>query len=202
MSGQDLGQRARELPAAEYERDGKTGSAEHIRTQPLLPNKARAIRAIVAALRQQYAPVDLEQFRGAVLAFMQKGSNGMALHANPASEFERECYEVAAADFDEAHRLLSIIDNVGVVGCPHDAWEETGGARRCADCHKYLGGVPHQPAPVVDDVMVERAAIALSNFDRPHPFPEDFWAWRSEDSRDKYRGRARAALARVQGEPK
>lgn len=59
----------------------------------------------------------------------------------------------------------------------------------------YAAPQPHQPAPVVDDAMVERAAIALSNFDRPHPFPEDFWAWRSEDSRDKYRGRARAALA-------
>lgn len=53
MSAQDLEQQARELLAAEYERDGKAGSAEHIRTRPLLPNKARAVRAIVAALRQQ-----------------------------------------------------------------------------------------------------------------------------------------------------
>lgn len=55
MNAQDLEQRARELLAAEYERDGKAGAAAHIRTQPLLPNKARAIRAIVAALRQQGA---------------------------------------------------------------------------------------------------------------------------------------------------
>lgn len=53
MSVQDLEQRARELLAAEYERDGKAGAAAHIRTQPLLPNKSRAVRAIAAALRQQ-----------------------------------------------------------------------------------------------------------------------------------------------------
>lgn len=52
----NLEQQARELLAAEYERDGKPGSAEHIRTQTLLPNKARAVRAIAAALRQQPAP--------------------------------------------------------------------------------------------------------------------------------------------------
>lgn len=54
MNTQDLEEkRAREFLAAEYERDGKAGAAEHIRTQPLQPNKARAIRAIAAALRQQ-----------------------------------------------------------------------------------------------------------------------------------------------------
>ena len=57
MSAQDLEQRARELLAAEYERDGKAGSADHIRTHPLLPNKARAIRAIVTALSHQPAHV-------------------------------------------------------------------------------------------------------------------------------------------------
>lgn len=55
MSAQDLEQRALEFLAAEYERDGKAGSAEHIRTQPLFPNKARAVRAIAAALRQRQA---------------------------------------------------------------------------------------------------------------------------------------------------
>lgn len=53
MNTQDLEQRALEFLAAEYERDGKAGSAHHIRTQPLQPNKARAVRAIAAALRQQ-----------------------------------------------------------------------------------------------------------------------------------------------------
>jgi len=57
VSAQDLEQRARELLAAEYERDGKAGSADHIRTHPLLPNKARAIRAIVTALSHQPAHV-------------------------------------------------------------------------------------------------------------------------------------------------
>jgi hypothetical protein len=28
--------------------------------------------------------------------------------------------------------------------CPHEAWEENGGARRCSDCREYLG---HAPAP-------------------------------------------------------
>lgn len=42
----NLEQQARELLAAEYGRDGKAGSAEHIRTQPLLPNKARAVRRL------------------------------------------------------------------------------------------------------------------------------------------------------------
>lgn len=55
-ASEDEEQHAREFLAAEYEKDGKTGSAEHIRTQPLLPNKARAVRAIAAALRQQPAP--------------------------------------------------------------------------------------------------------------------------------------------------
>ena len=63
MSGQDLEQRARELLAAEYERDGNAGSAHHIRTQPLLPNKARAVRAIVAALRQQPVADDARMAR-------------------------------------------------------------------------------------------------------------------------------------------
>ena len=54
---EDEEQRALEFLAAEYERDGKAGAADHIRTQPLLPNKARAVRAIAAALRQQPAPV-------------------------------------------------------------------------------------------------------------------------------------------------
>lgn len=63
MSAQDLEHLARELLAAEYERDGNAGSAAHIRTQPLLPNKARAVRAIVAALRQQSVVDDARMAR-------------------------------------------------------------------------------------------------------------------------------------------
>lgn len=65
MNEQELEQRAREFFAAEYERDGKTGAAEHIRTQPLLPNKNRAVRAIAAALRQQPAPV-VDEVQGVI----------------------------------------------------------------------------------------------------------------------------------------
>lgn len=123
---------------------------------------------------QKSAPVDLEQFREAVLAFMQKASNGMNLHANPASEFERECYEVAAADFDEAQRLLSIIDNAGKVdikGYPLWAAIHAAHAKAGIPCNVGLAQVIealdtflHQPAPVVDDALVEyvRREIALA----------------------------------------
>ena len=81
MNAQDLEQRARELLAAEYERDGKAGAADHIRTQPLLPNKARAVRAVAAALRQQAAPVDLEQFREAVEFMQMRGTREQCIRA-------------------------------------------------------------------------------------------------------------------------
>lgn len=137
MNAQDLEERAIEFLAAEYD-DSDPDYAEFLRSysQPPFADDERAIRAIVAALRQQPAPVDLEQFREAV-----------------------ECWKHHRSGYDdpeaisEADHLLSIIDNAGEVECPHDAWEETGGARRCADCHKYLGGAPHQPAPVVDDAQ-------------------------------------------------
>lgn len=107
MSAQDLEQRARELLAAEYERDGKAGAADHIRTQPLLPNKARAVRAIVAALRQQPAPVDLKQFRLPVQEWKDKVLLPRWYHDD-----QRH---------DEADRLLSIIDNAGKVECAEPA---------------------------------------------------------------------------------
>ena len=55
-SGQDqLDQRAREFLARQYDLDGKHGSAEHIRTAAvLMPNKARAVRAIAEALGQNH----------------------------------------------------------------------------------------------------------------------------------------------------
>lgn len=103
MSAQDLEEkRAREFLAAEYERDGKTGSADHIRTQPLLPNKDRAVRAIVAALRQQPAPVDLEQFREAVECLCN-GAGSMSSAEWARRDAERK-------------RLLALIDNAGKVG--------------------------------------------------------------------------------------
>lgn len=168
MNVQDPERMARELLAAEYERDEKTGSAEHIRTQPLLPNKARAVRAIVAALRQQPAPVDLEQFREAVECW-----HDAALPANDV-EAERKA---------KAKRLLSIIDNAGkvehIIENDVPVWEliriaESCGAKKDEDDNgawwtldlnafyaleaKMSGAVnamryaeAHQPAPVVDD---------------------------------------------------
>lgn len=149
----DLEQQARELFAVEYERGGKIGAAEHIRTQPLLPNKARAVRAIAAALRQQPAPVDLKQFREAVVCWYDA-----ALPANDV-EVERKV---------EAKRLLSIIDSAGKVECAEPvAWITPESIRHLAkmngpanvvvwncasgNARVPLYAVPQQPAPVVDD---------------------------------------------------
>lgn len=93
MSAQDLEQRARELLAAEYERDGKIGSADHIRTQPLLPNKARAVRAIIAALRQQPAPV----VDGAMRELIEAAKRAQAMMAVPARIEPRHRQELCDA---------------------------------------------------------------------------------------------------------
>lgn len=54
----NLEQRARELLAAEYERDGRPSDADFMRVGlPVCDADIRALRAIVAALRQQPAPV-------------------------------------------------------------------------------------------------------------------------------------------------
>lgn len=173
MNAQDLGQQARELLAVEHERDGKAGSAEHIRTQPLQPNKARAVRAIVAALttvdwrasqinqtfvvngtpdrmtrqqmlraagaiRQRLAPVDLEQFRFPVEAWKSR--------LDPNDDDESEAY-------DEADRLLSIIDNAHQPAPVVDEW--------CRDYHCAgdcgMRGHGWQHSPVVDDTRMARA---------------------------------------------
>lgn len=101
------------------------------------------LRPAVAALRQQPASGDLEQFREAVECWRDA-----ALPAN----------DVEAVRKAEANRLLSIIDNVGVV--------------ECSKVSGYIATVPdkcdriiwrgqyhhlslHQPAPVVDDAMRE-----------------------------------------------
>lgn len=139
----DIEHKARELLAAEYERDGKAGAADHIRTQPLLPNKARAVRAIAAALRQQPAPVDLEQFREAVECWRDA-----ALPAN----------SVDAERVAEADRLLSIIDSAGSAVRPFNATKPAECAKECPPqqvCdYCQIASNAHQPAPVVDDAMV------------------------------------------------
>ncbi|HEY1035048.1 MAG TPA: hypothetical protein VGE09_08705 [Pseudoxanthomonas sp.] len=108
MSAQDLEQRARELLAAEYEAASYSNSARRIREQKILTeDDDTALRAIAAALRQQPAPVDLEQFRLPVEAWKS--------HLDPNDDDESEAY-------DEADRLLSIIDNAGKVEVhPDDA---------------------------------------------------------------------------------
>lgn len=94
MSAQDLEQRARELLAEEWKRDGHPAMAHALLNADLLSDKNPALRAIVAALRQQPAPVDLEQFRLAVAAFKVVAT-------------QAKQPDVIA----EADRLLSIIDN-------------------------------------------------------------------------------------------
>lgn len=107
MNAQDLEQQARELLAAEYERDGKAGSAEHILTRPLLPNKARAVRAIVAALRQQPVVDD---------ARMARALEWVRALAKPCSAEEREMLAnieeaIAAYDPNCGARTVRVVDD-------------------------------------------------------------------------------------------
>lgn len=67
MSAQDLEQKARDLLAAEYERDGKAGAAEHIRTQPEVDD-ARMARALEAA-RCGLAPEHVSAIEEAIAAY-------------------------------------------------------------------------------------------------------------------------------------
>lgn len=149
MSAQDLEQRARELLAKWRYAEPANGS---MASQNRRDAFRRCANELESVLRQQPAAVDLEQFREAVEQWKMLAQVGETVEAMPV--VFRKKPEEYTARIAEADRLLSII-NAGEVECPHDAWEETGGARRCADCHKYLGGAPHQPAPVVDDAMRE-----------------------------------------------
>lgn len=160
MSAQDLEQRARELLAAEYEAAGESWAIWGILNSPheqLINSLRLALRAIVAALRQQPAPVDLEQFRLPVEAWKS--------HLDPNDDDESEAY-------DEADRLLSIIDNAGKVASAEPV------ATVCLVGERYAHGnmvevqlqlvsadapspktgdryYAHHPAPVVDDAMRE-----------------------------------------------
>lgn len=166
MSAQDLEQRARDLLAAEYN-DSNPDYAEFLRShsQPPFADDERAIRAIVAALRQQPAPVDLEQFREAVEFMLTHGTREQCIRAGD--------------------MLQAIIDNAGKVetaGVPTDgglaqrgeAWlkvaqtlnwyapwwlngEGTGREKAVAAIKKMAKAYgATQPAPVVDDAMVKR----------------------------------------------
>ena len=107
MNAQDLEQRARKLLAAEYERDGKNGSADHIRTQPLLPNKARAVRAIAAALRQQPAPVVDDARMARALEWVRDATEGDAGCAENLPAIEEA---IAAYDPNCGARTVRVVD--------------------------------------------------------------------------------------------
>lgn len=149
MNARDLEKLALEFLAVEYERDGKTGSANHIRTQPLLPNKARAVRAIVAALRQQPAPVVDDARMARVLEWVR------AL-AKPCSAEEREMLNsieeaIAAYDPNCGARTVRVVDDE-LPGM----WSQSdfmGGAADAADDASQL-------VPSVDDAMVDRYLAA------------------------------------------
>lgn len=168
MSAQDLEQRARELLVKWRYAEPANGS---MASQNRRDAFRRCANELESVLRHQPAPVDLEQFREAVECWLDA-----ALPANDV-EAERKA---------KAQRLLSIIDNAGKVACQHDTWEENGGARRCADCRKYLGVASCQPAPVVDDAMVKRAIVAYHDAGGA---PSNTWAMRAALT---------AALARAQ----
>ena len=144
MSAQDLKQRARELLAAESSgrREADTMLGPDVASEA-------ALRAIVAALRQQPAPVDLEQFRLAVEALKVVGN---ALKQPD-----------LIAEYD---RLLSIIDNAG----------NACGLYRCVECDDhYRVGTPcdcrsqPKPAPVVDDARMVRALWWLRDVSKIFP---------------------------------
>ena len=173
MNAQDLEQRALEFLAAEYERDGRPSDADFTRGGlPVCDADIRALRAIVAALRQQPAPVDLEQFREAVECLCN-GAGSISSAEWARRDAERK-------------RLLALIDNAGKVetaGVPTDgglaqrgeAWlkvaqalnwyapwwlngEGTGREKAVAAIKKMakVYGAT-QPAPVADDARMARA---------------------------------------------
>ena len=194
MNAQDLEQRAREVEWATrslrelWEQSNKGWEAQ---------GAVRQLESfIAAALRQQPAPAIID-------------NAGKVECAEPVAYPERwrlDDRELNAGRLKALHRGLELARKWSRGTGTHGHTDRM--VRDMADelrrgLSSQDGDYDHQPAPVVDDAMVERAAVALSNFDRPHPNPEAFWAYRSEESREKYRGRVRAALtaalARAQG---
>lgn len=168
MSAQDLEQRARELLGQPYHEEisGLVKGAPLFEGQEEWVPFDEALHAIAAALRQQPAPVDLEQFREAVECW---GSHRRSGRGDP---------RVAA----EAKRLLAIIDNAGRMGqqsapfvdvervaqlVAHRACCGTEHDPANGKLHGYCvvcgvewpceyAGIPPKPSPVVDDAMVKR----------------------------------------------
>lgn len=217
----DIEHKARELLAAEYERIGWISDAINLRSKHEdTAQDELAINAIVAALRQQPAPVDLEQFREAVECWRTSTCDRAATVIN-----ERAYYplvgKIAVAD-----RLLSIIDNAGkvapacevrlwdsqwvnIVNAPEvldasDREEAVNAAVRMTEraiaqnvASSNLPPAPHQPDPVVDDAMVvERMAVWIAHLEAfigPSAIPT------LRASLAEGRSPGGAALARAQG---
>lgn len=176
MSAQDLEQRTLELlpelPPMAMTITGDDPDAGHWYRADQM--RGYAIRAIAAALRQQPAPTDLEQFREAVECW-----HDAALPANDV-EAERKA---------KAKRLLSIIDNAGKMEVLARGWfhrlpdgdydihdEASGAGKDCDGCTPCLivsQDHAHQPAPVVDDARMAHAlewvrVMAMQDADGSH----------------------------------
>lgn len=216
MSAQDLEQQARELLAAEYERDGNMGSAEHIRTQPLLPNKARAVRAIAAALRQQPASAIIDN-AGKVEVHPDDAAVDRFAVAMKAKLADARAKGRGGWQGDEPgmqQRLSDMLRTHVEKGDPrdvanfamflHQRYESILPAHQPAPVlddelpgmwsqSDFMGGATdaadnaHRPAPVVDDAMV-REALHYCPSDLPSPKK---WKWMAD--------RINSAIARAQG---
>ena len=133
MNAHDLEQQARELLAAEYERDGKTGAADHIRTQPLLPNKARAVRAIAAALRQQSVVDDARMARALewvrVMALQDADGSHVPAIEEAIAAYDPRCgartVRLDDAMREDAERYRWLRENAGAWEVSKDAAEWT-----------------------------------------------------------------------------
>lgn len=133
--------------------------------------------------------VDLEQFREAIYSWradaIRRGGNSMCTE---------RAYYLMAKRIEEADRLLSIIDSAGGVECAglrvvllgdavaalsaFDDGESFPKVANALDGKAFrVPAAPHQPAPVVDDAMVQRALNAkVRNWPVRQLFDSDYEA--------------------------
>lgn len=178
------------------------------------PIRDEVIHGITKLLAQQPAPVDLEQFREAVEFYATQ--NGLLAYEAIDRGVHHSVVESYEMRERSGKRLLSIIDNAGkvesacevrlcysqwvnIVNAPEvlnasDREEAVSIAVRMTEeaiANNVAGSIlppaRQQPAPVVDDAMVEAAWIALDPDDVPGL------------TRRKLRAALTAALARAQG---
>ncbi len=153
MSAQDLEQRARELLVLELDRAGLSDDAEHIRAGRDGIDDSAALRAIVAALRQQPAPAIIDN----------AGEVASAEQALYPERWRLDDRELNAARLKALHRGLELSRKwsrgTGAHGhtdrMVRDMADELRRALSSQD-----GDYAHQPAPVVDDAMVDRYLAA------------------------------------------